>query len=432
MRSFNFKSFPFRELILSTSILVLFVAASLIPYFSTSVSSAMTTTDFVDIVAHFRNPHHYVPSYFPTQTWIFAILFFTAAYLAYVLQKREYFNYVITSTNDTEEAQKFYAKSSIFSGLILFGFVLGYVFVELFPSKLVTTAQTFRYVILLKWIACIYFGFKLSPVFAFHPVSTFFQTVLKYIKAVAFFGFDGKGVVPHPFSNWFYKKRSTNILIAIKFTVLILSLIFIPQREQLLLAVSFFIFFCYLFFETNVQGFKRPPTSYATTYFLIFATVGLAASPFISKHYLPESVDNLLAKVYPKYDFKYKYDDDLKELSQNILAKTDEKATFIIPPYLADIRFSANRAIVVDFKSIPYQDNALLEWRQRIRDCYGETELQGFEAQEDLSIKFQSVKMSHLKTIQSKYDADYAIVETVNPIQENVIFENDSYKLIKL
>ena len=179
LRSFNFKSFPFRELILSTSILVLFVAASLIPYFSTSVSSAMTTTDFVDIVAHFRNPHHYVPSYFPTQTWIFAILFFTAAYFAYVLQKREYFNYVTTSTNDTEEAQKFYAKSSIFSGLILFGFVLGYVFVELFPSKLVTTAQTFRYVILLKWIACIYFGFKLSPVFAFHPVSTFFQTVLK-------------------------------------------------------------------------------------------------------------------------------------------------------------------------------------------------------------------------------------------------------------
>ena len=40
--------------------------------------------------------------------------------------------------------------------------------------------------------------------------------------------------------------------------------------------------------------------------------------------------------------------------------------------------------------------------------------------------------MNDLRSIQDKYTADYAIVEAVNPIKENVIFENDSYKLIEI
>ena len=421
--------FSLKKWLFSCLIMLIFAAASLIPYFSDAVSSAMSTNEFVDIVAYFRNPHHYVPSYFPIQTWIFTICFFLASYFSFRIMKMQN-----SYHNNYKKITEFIFQTKILTALILFGFLLGYVFVEIIPIKIITTAQTFRYIVLLKWIACIYLSrsifFAYSRFAALHPISLLINQGINL--------FDIAIEQPNAKASFFTKlyqrfnentNSSFNLLVSLG-TLLIFSFL-IPQREQILIIVAFFVFIVYTLFINEVDNRDYVGT-HKTSLFMVVITVGLAVSPFISQRYLPESVDNLLAKVYPKYDFKYKYDDDLNELSQIILAETDKKATFIIPPYLSDIRFSANRAIVVDFKSIPYQDNALLEWRQRIRDCYGETELQGFEAQEDFSTKFQNVKMSQLKAIQTKYNANYAIVEAINPIEENVVFENDSYKLIKL
>lgn len=428
------KYFPWAKLIFTLFVFGLFASASLIPYFSASVSSSMTTTEFVDIVAHFRNPHHYVPTYFPVQTWILAICFFGAGYLAYRENKQSYWNPEITGVNDTSQVDQFHPQSIIFSCLILFGFVLGYVFVEIYPSRLVTTAQTFRYVILLKWIICLYLGMRVPMLFAAHPVTSFVHTIITRIKAFAYYPRIGSDsyIRDEPTYKWLESKTGKRIMLVVKISALILPLLFLSQGKHILLLLSIFIFIVFFFFAEDMDSDYLKPIKYYTTSFMVITTIGLAISPFISQKYLPKNIDNLLSKVYPKYDFKYKYDDDLNELSQFIKAQTNEKATFIIPPYLSDIRFSANRAIVVDFKSIPYQDNALLEWRQRIRDCYGETNLQGFEAQEDLTAKFRNVKMSHLQNIQAKYNANYAIVETVNPIEENIIFKNDTYKLIQI
>ena len=326
---FDFKYFPWKKLIFSVFVFGLFASASLIPYFSASVSSSMTTTEFVDIVAHFRNPHHYVPSYFPVQTWVLAICFFGAGYLAFLQNKSHYWNPESVDTNDTREADKFYSKSLIFSSLILFGFALGYVFVEIFPSRLVTTAQTFRYVILLKWIVCIYFGMRLSMLFALHPVPSFVYMLIERISVFASFPDNNpKSKIRKSLLNWLQSNRGVYLNTTIQISALILSLIFLSQGETILLLLTLFVLIALLIFQDSSNGSAFIPFSNYINVFLLIITIGLAISPFISQRYLPTSIDNLLSKVYPKYDFKYKYDDDLNELSKIIKEKTRRKSNF--------------------------------------------------------------------------------------------------------
>lgn len=401
---YGVQAYPLRSVLLGVLVLGIFAAANLLPYYGSAVSMKMTTEQFVDIVAYFRNPHHYLPSYFPWQSWLLSLFFFGAAGLAFA--KLFPFSFQKKGGETPFHFQTLMIALGIFGG-----FVLGYVFVELLPSRLVTTAQTFRYVILLKWLACIYLAVwmvsradKWAIFTALHPVSLAVSVITD------FFNINTKNKLP--FLNW----------LLIGFTLICLAVF--RLREDILVLEALFLFTVFL----SYQYWNAAKTR------LLFAalTLAVAVSPIISPRYLPPALDTLLAKVYPKYDFQYRYDADLLTLSQAIKKQTKNSDILIVPPHLSAIRFSANRAIVIDFKAIPYQDNALLEWRQRIRDCYGETDKSGFEGQELLSEAFKSVTFEKLEAIGKKHQATFAVVEKENPIQENVVFENDGYKLIEV
>jgi hypothetical protein len=404
---YGVQAYPLRSVALAVLVLGLFAAANLLPYYGSTVSVKMTTEQFVDIVAYFRNPHHYVPTHFPWQSWLLSLFFFGAAGLAFF--KLYLFAFQKRASQTSFDAH-FHFQTIMITVGILGGFVLGYVFVEIFPSRLVTTAQTFRYVILLKWSSCIYLAVwigkntnKWAIFAALHPVSLAFAVV-----GMDFFSIKTKNKLP--FFN----------LLLIGFTLV--CLVFFRLREDILVLEASFLFAVFL----SYQYWNAAKTR------LLFAllTLGLAVSPFISQRYLPPALDALLAKVYPKYDFQYRYDADLFGLSQAIETQTKSDDILIVPPHLSAVRFSANRAIVVDFKAIPYQDDALLEWRQRIRDCYGETEKSGFEGQALLSEAFKGVTFEKLTGIGKQYQANFAVVEKDNPIKTNVVFENEGYKLI--
>jgi hypothetical protein len=407
---FGRDSYPIGRALIGIVILILFASANLLPYFMGTVSEKMTTEEFVQIVAFFRNPHHYAASLFPLLSWVLSLFFFAAAGMTfYFFYKKE--------PNQTEQPKPFYWQIILVTIAILGAFVGGYLFVEVFPSRIWTTAQTFRYVILLKWFSCIFLAGwlveqKWSLFAAVHPIALFFSTFFKNKTTT---------------SNAFLKKYATPILLIA--TVILLGVV--RLREDILVLIALFLIFVFLLYTQRVLIFKNKQPKIVTTGMLII-TLGLAVTPLISPRFLPASLDGLLAKVYPKYDFAYRYDNDLKELADFITAETPEDAIFITPPNLPQIRFAANRAIVVDFKSFPYQDEYMLKWRERMLFCYGETNLLGFDGQNDLTEKFITVSYKHLQAIQRNYKATYAIVEKGNDINENVIFENDSYRVIKI
>jgi hypothetical protein len=415
---FGRDSFPIGRALIGIVILILFASANLLPYFMGTVSEKMTTEEFVQIVAFFRNPHHYAASLFPLLSWVLSLFFFGAAGMAfYFFYKKE--------PNQTEQPKPFYWQIILVTIAILGAFVGGYLFVEVFPSRIWTTAQTFRYVILLKWFSCIFLAGwlveqKWSLFAVVHPIALFFNTL-----------------------SVFFKKKNNNsassefkYLTPLLFSTAIL-LLFVPIKEDILVLSALFLILAFLLYNEDISILKNKQPRMVSIGMLVI-TIGLAISPSISQRFLPSKIDNLLAKVYPKYDFAYRYDVDLQELATFITENTPEDAIFITPPDLPQIRFAANRAIVVDFKSFPYQDEYMLKWRERMLFCYGETDLLGFEAQKDLANKFIYVPYKHLQTIQRKYQATYAILDKEPPtdinltFHQNIIFENDNYYVIEI
>ena len=399
---FNWRDYPVKKLLIGIPILGVFAMANLYPYFTSTVSESINSAEFVNIVAYFRNPHHYVPTQFPILDWVLSAFFFGAFIYALVEFYRQ-------SRTDAHHFQV----TLIIIALVM-GFVIGYVFVEVFPNRFVTTAQTFRYIILLKWLACFYLAEwlmndKWRLLSSVHPVSLIINVILE-----------------KSYFDTLQKYRLPIVLI-----LAALALVFLRIQEDIRVLVAIFLIVVFLIYMGDWAIFKNDREKW-TTIGLGGVTFLLAITPFISQNLLPSSVDNLLEKVYPKYNLAYKYDDDLKELSTIIAEKTPEDAVLITPPNLPQIRFSANRAIVVDFKSFPYQDDYMLEWKERMLFCYGESDKLGFKAQEDLTKKFMNVSLEHLQEIKTKYQASFAVVDDRSPISEGVIFENDSYKLIEL
>lgn len=407
---FGRESYPIGRAFIGILILILFASANLLPYFMGTVSEKMTTEDFVQIVAFFRNPHHYAASLFPLSSWILSFFFFGAAGMAF------YFSYK-KEPNQTEQSKPFYWQIILVTVAILGAFVGGYLFVEVFPSRIWTTAQTFRYVILLKWFSCMFLAGwlvnqKWNLLASVHPIALFFNAL-----------FEKKSIA----SNAFIKKYSTLILSIT--TLIFLGVLHL--REDILVIVALFLILVFLLYTQRILIFKNKQPQIITIGMLAI-TLALAVTPLVSPRFLPASLDGVLAKIYPKYDFAYRYNNDLSELADFITSETPEDAVFITPPNLPQIRFAANRAIVVDFKSFPYQDEYMLQWRERMLFCYGETDFLGFEAQKDLTEKFKTVSYKHLQLIQRNYQATYAIVEKENNISENVIFENNTYRVIKI
>ncbi len=390
---FGWHTFKISRLIVGGLILSTFAAANLYPYFTQTVSSSLSTEQFVEIVAHFRNPHHYLPSYFPLQSWILSFFFFGAAgFIFYRIYKQE--------PEQTIHFQVLLIALGIFGG-----FVGGYVFVEILPNRLFTTAQTFRYVVLLKWLSVLYFAGwvahdKWRLMAMIHPISLAVQV--------------------------FLAKNKKSFLLPVLLLVTVLSLAFIRIEEDIKVLTSILLLAVYiLYFYAPFQR-KNILIAFA------FAASGLIMLPFISRFMMPPEIDRVFAKVYPKYDFAYTYNPTLSELSTFIEENTPENAVFVTPPDLAHLRFSANRAIVVDFKSFPYQDEYMLKWRAAIKDCYGMTTQQGFEAQKALKENYKDIIYGYLLNLNMKYNAEYAVVDSNNGITKNVIFRNEDFKIIQI
>ena len=74
----------------------------------------------------------------------------------------------------------------------------------------------------------------------------------------------------------------------------------------------------------------------------------------------------------------------------------------------------------------------MIEFRDRLRNCYGDTDKLGFEAQEAMKAQYLATTYEKLQSLKADYNASYAVVEVENKISRNIIFENESYKLIKI
>jgi len=113
---------------------------------------------------------------------------------------------------------------------------------------------------------------------------------------------------------------------------------------------------------------------------------------------------------------------------------TSVDSIFLTPPGEEGFTYLANRSNIGDFKTNPDGPQLLAEWYERLRDLAGGTLPQGkgFQNLAPLNQAYASLSTEQLLEIGKKYGAKYALIPQKSAAQLEVIYENDSFRVVLL
>ncbi|MEO0895625.1 MAG: DUF6798 domain-containing protein [Bacteroidota bacterium] len=387
-----------KKLIPSGLILLAFGSLTLIPYLS--LPKSLENGEFVDIIAHFRHPHHYIPSYILSD-WgniLFGVCWLGIGLLAFRSRKR------ITQGKDSRGV---FIRN--FFWLILLAAFTGWLMVEIFPSRLFTTAQTWRLLNLLKWMAVILLAGQISIFINSWDTSAYVSTYLSFLTPFTAFaqsfriqssrfpsfwlgilGIGGAGVL-----LLFGKITLTGIGLSLLYT---LWLSLIMRKDWRFWANGLFLA-CLLF---------------------------TAAQLTLLPGQLPNSLEKYASKAFRPSIFQPPYEEEVIEFSNWLREHSPKDAVVLAPPRFGGVRILGQRALVADFKAFPFGDEAIKSWYQRCLMVYGKN----YEEKDRLSF-YQKLGPEQLSAIHQKYPFDYAIIGKNKLLSWEVLLVGKEYDLVK-
>jgi hypothetical protein len=141
------------------------------------------------------------------------------------------------------------------------------------------------------------------------------------------------------------------------------------------------------------------------------------------------------SKEYPNLVPIFDYSDQHNintNIARALTKVTTEDALLITPPEFGVLRIIGKRALVVDFKSIPFQDLAMKQWYQRITDIYGNVSGGGFKAVEQLDSAYKNISDKKLTRLAQKYGATHAVLYLATKSSLPNVYSNETYQVVKL
>lgn len=374
-----------------------FALISLVPQMS---QQQLDSNQFIYIVAHFRHPHHYIPSTFSLFDFINAAAFLTVAVIAYRKWSK-------ASQNP------FRIIPAIIMSFVLLLCISGYVFVELIPSRLWTTAQTFRLLYIVKWLGIIFVAGEIAQLSnstqPFYVSSVFSPLSLSVVT------------LSQSFREYFEQHgfhRLAKILNPP--LVLVVAIFFIVASKISILSIMCLAVYLFLIFT-----FDELPNKLSL---VVSAGILVAIGAF---YFYPNYLTNTEQQTN-FFEIKPEIGADGVSVARFARENTPEQSVFLTPPQFGQFRLLANRAIVVDFKAFPFYDAGIEEWYERITTCYGDSSLRGFAMVEELDENYRTMNDHDLVALQEKYNFDYAILYRDTPTNFDVLFQNTTYKAVHL
>lgn len=386
-RTLKGKGVKFTKILLSISLLIFGYAI----FFHGRMEQVIDTNDFVDIVARFRHPHHYIPSSWSPSAFLTTASFLWIVFLLWYLWSR---NIKTTTASSIALITPFVVIPVTWIG--------GYIFVEVFPTRLWTTAQVFRLSILLNWLGLVILA----------GIATTY--VIEYIY---------NGELRDKFRRMNYQQLKHHLPISIG--VVIVTFIgtgFIVRQLywqlNTIIAIKIFLSLAllgWLYMVRTRMVRLGLPIMVALAIFFLWSTKHSCMLPLF---------DRLVAA--PQYTIK------TDDVSDFVKANTNKNAVFITPPIFGRLRYTAERALVCDFKAFPFQDRAIVEWYTRIHECYGESPYKGFKAISDMDERYHNITDNKVKSLAEKYNATHAILYLDTPTDLETLFSNDKYKIVAI
>ena len=373
----------------------------------------MNAREYVELYAWFRNPHHLIPTVFLSRDWSAFAYFLVAGGISWAWWYRR-----------PETSRPIAIRIAIVVGLLLTLMLCGWLFVQVWPTRLWATLQAYRFVFALKWLGLLLFAGTIAR------LATGSEPGQPAVAAMMFFpvGLGQPLVVLAAHITETIRRRlkplaGTSLWLFISFSMLlsvgIVVLMGFRSQEFFALALVGLMAVCWF-------AFRRRWFRHLAALGLVGLAIGLI---FLNKYYPIGTLSGLLRGTRPILVFS-DVEDPITDYCRDY---TPDDAVFLTPPRYERFKLAAQRTPVVEFKCLSdASDSGLIDWRQRLTDCYGEVEGYGWEAVDEMQANYRHISDAQMLLVARKYGADFALLYANTPTGFPVLAENFRYKVVAI
>ncbi|MBI3694645.1 MAG: hypothetical protein HY238_07365 [Acidobacteria bacterium] len=378
---FAWRQTGLRTILLGGAVFLLAVAPTVLEQWRLYMAgpSPLSAAEYVYIHAVMRHPHHLIPSsWFGSEYYRFVVLLVMAAWAAD--WRREPHRTVL----------------AWFAAIFLLC-IIGTVFVEIVPVKLVTKLQLWRMTVFVKFFAVAYTArFLLTALEE--------QGAWKRIAALAVLATPNFSIIG-ACAAWLLALRATRTWQWVLGLFAAGWIAAVSLAGSLTRGMPIRLFWHHFGIRWDELGM------------LAACLAVLAAVLWRSNRRLTPALLGLFLLVRawtwgPYYAYDHPPADEWYQLCQWIKAQTPRDAIFITPPFLGGFQLFAERAEVANYKCVPLIETDLVEWKRRLQDLSGWTDLRcsgWVECGSKLAGGYASQREPVFLRLARQYHAQYVI-----------------------
>ncbi len=371
-----------KKCLLALVLLVVLMLPNIIPALLSYQAMSLDTSTFIEIIAKYRHPMHYIPSSWNPHHF----LHFLWTTLAIVIC-------LLSSEVRALINRQMMITLSCFLGLM----VVGYVFVEVFPTRLGTTLVGFRYSIY------VYFVYLLI--------------LAKYCSLHLQKGREGIWLVVALLTAVFLT-HSPLVL----FVLLLVWHVFqrYPISAKIVLGLALL---------AGIRAmFRHPDISSVIGWSVAVSIITLSIHPWVLK--ASSGVLACLLVWQTVHAPGHYWSNEGRRFLPVVLAVkrlTPEDAVLVTPLEGEVLRTQGPRALVASH-NFPFLDRHFLPWYERAQAVWGRQSLD----RQDAKNAYLSITDDKLRQLHEQYAATHAVLYAETQSNLQVLFENGDYKLVRL
>ncbi|MBE9128896.1 MULTISPECIES: DUF6798 domain-containing protein [unclassified Coleofasciculus] len=382
-------------------------------------SGVITNEEFVYLYGHIRNPHHIIPSAWPSRLWRNLIFFMAGGLLC------------ITSADSLRSKDKINLVIVIFTSF--FALLLGYIFLEIYPLSLfakLQLARTTPFAQLMVFIAISVLVYEHYKQVNIGITVLLVITPILYNGAIILF-FLSIGLVILKNQNRIQLIRHKLVNFILVFGVLLILTLYPPPSSvseafgRVFWKLALFLVLAFPFIlEESLSSVRRIKEITYTLAFTSFAFLMLGLL-----NLLPGNLSNFLQKRVTLYQVPA---DSLTKLALRFRQRSSNDALVLVPPSLTEFRFYSQRAVVFDFRSYSFTDKGIREWKNRMETILGPVKPP--LSWRNVDSLFRKRSSSELVTVANKFGANYILTRSDwhSDIQGLVVDQEGKWVLYKL
>jgi len=387
-----------REALLGGAILAPFALLWIVPAMaSPGFAEHLDSRAFIDTLAHYRAPHHYLPRQWPREQFLWAAVFSAALGMAWLDWWRR-------APVDRAKARV----AAALVGGVVSGYLIAVVFVEFIPMRLIVVAQLFRLSFIPGWLGIVLIASVAANRFERQQPAEGVLASLGLGSPAAALVSQGVLTLPRP------------PLLALTAAIIMaaVALCVGPHRwwaTGAMGAAAAGAIVAHLR-QSRWLGLAGPVAALAVlvTLLAVDRTHPLA----------------VMEEIRPVWRIEDSMD-PFDGLAQFAREHTQSNALFLTPPDWGGFRLAADRAILVDWKTFSFQDRVMAQWRERLEAVHGQPRAWTW-APGELDGRYRAMNDARLRQLAREYGIDYAVLYRETPTQLPVVAEGARYRLVKV